>query len=408
MSRLSDMGRIKRTIGVGDVKMPKSAKKYISQVLKSKRITYGPFAEKFERAFAKEHQLRYAIFCNSGTSALQVSLHALKKKYKWKDGDEVLVPALTFVATVNIVIQNNLKPVFVDIDKDFFEIDPTQIEKNISKKTRAVIPVHIGGLPCDMDPLVSLCKKYNLKMIEDSCETVSSRYKGKSVGSFGDFGCFSTYAAHTLVTGVGGFIGTNNPELAVMAKSLVNHGRDGIYLSIDDDNTKDEKKLFSIVDKRFHFIDVGYSYRATEFESALGVAQMEGLAENIRQRKVNAQLLSKKLSRYENFLQLPRERADADHTYMFYPIIVDPKYVKRKELVYFLESKGIETRFLLPLLNQPVYINLYGDMRKKFPVATHIAENGFYIGCHQGLKRNDIYYIIDSFDEFFSKKASRI
>lgn len=395
-----------RYIGVGDVEVSPLAKKYVNKVLSSRRITYGPFTDAFEKEFAKFHDLRFAIFCNSGTSALQVALHALKKKYKWNDGDEVLVPALTFVATVNIVLQNNLTPVFVDVDDKYFEIDPEKIVDKISKKTRAIIPVHVGGLPCDMDSISLIARKYSLRMIEDSCETVFARYKGRSVGTFGDYSCFSTYAAHTLVTGVGGFICTNNPDLAVSAKSLVNHGRDGIYISIDDDNTSNKKKLFSIVDKRFSFVDVGYSYRATEFESALGLAQVKVLKKNIAARKKNAAYLYNGLSDLQKYIQLPQERKGADHTYMFFPIIVREGGVKRKDLVYFLEGRKIETRYLLPLLNQPVYQKLFGRLEKKYPVATYLSDNGFYVGCHAGLKKRDLDYVIESFHAFFLQYKS--
>lgn len=401
------MSKKSRYVGVGDVEVSPLAKKYVNQVLSTRRVTYGPFTDKFEREFAGHHDLRFAIFCNSGTSALQVALHALKKKYNWKDGDEVLVPALTFVATVNIVLQNNLVPVFVDVDPIFFEIDPDKIEKKITKKTRAIIPVHIGGLPCDMDAIMKITNRHALRIVEDSCETVLARYKGKSVGTFGDYGCFSTYAAHTLVTGVGGFICTNDSELAVYAKSLVNHGRDGIYTSIDDDNVSNKKKLFSIVDKRFEFIDVGYSYRATEFESALGLAQIKNLKKNIKKRRENAHYLNQGLSDLQNYLQLPRERNNADHTYMFYPIIVKSGQVKREELVYFLEERKIETRFLLPLLSQPVYMKMFGDLEEKFPVATSLTKNGFYVGCHPGLKKKDLDFIIVAFHEFFKKRYKK-
>ncbi|MBI2443476.1 MAG: DegT/DnrJ/EryC1/StrS family aminotransferase [Candidatus Levybacteria bacterium] len=393
-------------IGVGDIAVSQLAKKYVNQVLSSRRITYGPFADSFEKEFAKLHDLKYAIFCNSGTSALQVALHALKREYKWNDGDEVLVPALTFVATVNIIIQNNLTPIFIDVDPDFFDIDPTMIEKKITKRTRAIIPVHIGGLPCDMDPIISLARKHSLRIIEDSCETILARYKGKSVGSFGDFGCFSTYAAHTLVTGVGGFICTNDPKLATLAKSLVNHGRDGIYISIDDDNVSSKKKLFSIVDKRFNFVDVGYSYRATEFEAALGLAQIRELKENVKKRRENAAYLFKGLSDLQEFLQFPKERKEAIHTYMFFPIIVRDG-VSREDLVYFLEERKIETRFLLPLLSQPVYRSIFGDLESKYPVATHLSHSGFYVGCHPGLTKKNLDTIIHIFHQYFTSRKKR-
>src|SRR5262249_5744359 len=156
------------------------------------------------------------LMCNSGTSALQIALAALKEVYGWQDGDEVLVPALTFVATPNVVFYNNLKPVFVDVDPQYFTIEPSKIEAKITPRTRAVMPVHIGGLPCDMDPILELACRHDLRIVEDSAEAMFSCYRGRPVGSFGDVGCFSTYVAHMLVTGVGGVCTTNDPGLIVI------------------------------------------------------------------------------------------------------------------------------------------------------------------------------------------------
>ena len=154
-----------KQIGVGDVQISPLARKYVNLVLDSKRITYGKFIARFEREIARLHQVKYAIFCNSGTSALQVSLHALKKLHGWQDGDEVIVPALTFVATVNIVLQNHLKPIFVDVEPDYFMLDPQRIAAKITRKTRALIPVHIGGQPADMAPIIKTTKKTQFKNI---------------------------------------------------------------------------------------------------------------------------------------------------------------------------------------------------------------------------------------------------
>lgn len=389
-----------KQIGVGSATIGPLEKKYVLDVLKKERLSYGFYHEKFEHEFAKLHDRKFAMFCNSGTSALQAGLNALKIKYNWKDGDEIIVPAITFVATVNVILQNNLKPVFVDVEKDYFEIDPSKIEKAITSKTRCIIPVHIGGQPCDMDPIMKIAKKYKLKVLEDSCETMFAKYKGKPAGSWGDVSCFSTYVAHILITGVGGFATTNDPELAVLIKSLFNHGRDSIYLSIDDDKVSNKRALFNIVSKRFLFEHVGYSYRATELEAAIGYAQIQQYKTLIKDRKQNAAYLTKGLSDLDKYLQLPKIRKDTEHVFMFYPIVVK-EGVQREALVNFLEENLIETRFLLPLLNQPVYKKIFGDIEKKYPVAHNINDNAFYIGCHSELTKKNLDYIIKKFHEFF-------
>ncbi len=196
------------------------------EVLDSNRIMAGPMMARFEAEIASLHGCAYGLMCNSGTGALQIALAALKEVHGWEDGDEVLVPALTFVATSNVVLYNNLKPVFVDVDSKYYTLDPAKIEEKITPRTRAIMPVHIGGQPCDMEPILDIARKYNLRMVEDSCETMFVRDRNRPVGSFGDIGCFSTYAAHMITTGVGGLCTTNDPELIVVLKSLMNHGRD--------------------------------------------------------------------------------------------------------------------------------------------------------------------------------------
>jgi perosamine synthetase len=394
----------RRQIGVGGTFISNTAKKYVNQVLDSNRLSYGPFTQKFEAEFARLHDRKYALFCNSGTSALQVGLHALKEKYGWKDGAEVLVPAITFIASSNVILQNNLKPVFVEIDPDYYEMDPEKIESKITKKTVAMMPVHLFGQPCDMDPIMKIAKKHKLKVIEDSCETMFVSYKGKPTGSWGDVACFSTYVAHLIVTGVGGLTLTNDNDLAVLIKSLYNHGRDSIYISIDDDKTKDKKKLFSIVERRFSFVHVGYSYRGTEMEGALGVAMLQTKDAMLKKRQKNAQLLTRGLKKYEQYLQLPKIRPETEHAFMMYPLVVkkDAPF-SREDLIFFLEEVGIETRNLMPLLSQPIYKKLFGNIEKDYPVARWVDRNGFYIGCHQEITSADVRFMLDRFDQFFQK-----
>lgn len=388
-------------IGVGAFNISPLEKKYVNDALDHNRLSYGPYTRRFEKAFARAHHVQYALFCNSGTSALQVALHALKEKYGWPDGAEVLVPAVTFVASVNVILQNRLKPVLVDVDPVYFEIDSEEAKRKMTKKTVAIMPVHLCGLPCNMDKLMRMKNQYGLKMIEDSCETMFARFKGKPVGSFGEVGCFSTYAAHILITGVGGFCTTNDAELAVFIKSLYNHGRDGIYTNPDDTRHKNLKEMFSVIDRRFNFLYPGYSYRATELESALGLGQMRRWRQIIAARKRNARLLTGGLKRFKQYLQLPKKRKEAEHVYMMYPLVVK-EGVDRDDLVLFLEKNGIETRYLLPLTNQHVYEKMWGKIEDKYPVAKNINHHGFYIGCHQELTKDHIDYIIDVFRRYFS------
>jgi perosamine synthetase len=400
------MDKFSRQIGVGGLEITKTAKKYVNDVLNTGRLSYGPYLKRFEKEFAKAHDVRFAVMVNSGTSALEMAVACLKEVYKWKDGDEILCPAVTFVASSNVIIANSLKPVFVDVDSRTYNIDPAKIEEKITKRTRAIMVVHLFGQPAAMGKIMKIAKKYKLRMIEDSCETMFARYKGKSVGSFGDIACFSTYVAHLLVTGVGGLALTNDPKIAAHLRSLANHGRDNIYISIDDDKGLSGKDLKEVISKRFSFIRRGYSYRVTEMEGALGCAQLEEHKPMIAKRKENGAYLKENLAQFDTHLQLPWWPAHADHVFMMFPIVIkENSPVKKSELTHFLETHNIETRDMLPLINQPYKVALYGDLESKYPVAKWINNNGFYIASHYMLTKKERMYIVKTFKEFFASRT---
>jgi perosamine synthetase len=391
-----------REIGVGGFAVSARSRRYVNEVLDSNRLSYGPFHRRFEAAFAAEHDSKHAVFCNSGTSALQIALQALKEKHGWKDGDEIIVPSVTFIATSNIVLHNRMTPVFADVDPRTYTLDPKELERRVTKKTRAVIPVHLLGLPADMDPIRAVAEKKGLAIVEDSAETMFARYKGKKVGALGDIGCFSTYVAHYIVTGVGGLSTTSDPDLYIRMRSLMNHGRDSIYLSIDDDKDATGAKLHEIAAKRFKFVSVGHSYRATELEAALGLAQLEEKDDIVKVRTGLAARLSAGLKEFEGRLQLPYCPPDRDHTFMLYGLVL--KGEDKTALVNFLEDRGVETRDMLPLLNQPIYRCLFGDIEKDYPVARELNRSAFYIGCHQYMTPEDADYAVEQFRAFFRSR----
>lgn len=393
------MNKFPYQIGVGGLELSDYEKKLVLEVLDSNQLTYGPMSRKFERQFAKSHDCKCALFLNSGTSALHVALAALKNRLGWSDGDEVIVPAVTFVATSNIVLHNNMVPVFVDVEWDTYCMDPGKLEEKITPRTRAIIPVHLLGLPASMDPINEIAQMYHLAVIEDSCETMFAKYKGCSVGSMGDISCFSTYLAHFLVTGVGGLVATNDLELAADVRSLMNHGRDGIYISCSDDQNKDSLEFHEIINRRFLFVNVGHSFRCTEMEAAIGLGQLARADEIISKRKAIAQRLTQVLSKHQEFIQLPSCPPDRSHSCMLYGIVV--RNSDKTSLVHFLEDMNIETRDMLPLINQPIYKRLYGDIEKEYPVARWINESGFYIGCHPYMKEKEVDFIIEAFDYYF-------
>ena len=388
-------------IGVGGLVVSEREKQLVNEVLDSGRLTYGPKSKAFEEQFSSKHNCKYGLFLNSGTSALHLSLQALKEMHGWSDGDEVIVPSVTFVATSNIVIHNNMKPVFADVEPTTYNIDPKEIEKKITKRTRAIIPVHLLGLPASMGPISDLAKTHNLKIIEDSCETMFATYQGKPVGSLGDIACFSTYVAHFLVTGVGGLVTTNDLELAKAVRSLMNHGRDNVYISCSDDKDLSDEELLEVVNRRFRFERVGHSFRCTELEAALGIGQLERADEIIAKRSENALKLTEGLSQFSEYLQLPHCPADRTHSYMLYGVALRNQQLG--PLVNYLEKLNIETRPMLPLINQPIYKKLYGDLEKQYPVAKWLNSSAFYLGCHSYMDDEQIGFIINAFKEFFNK-----
>lgn len=395
--------------GVGFASVTELEKKYVLDALDNGRLSQGKYVSKFEKEFAKAHGLKYGVMCNSGTSALHMSLEVLKETEGWNNKTEILVPAITFIATSNACIHAGLKVVFVDVEPDTYNINPDEIEKHITENTKCIIPVHTFGMPCDMARIMEIAGKYNLRVIEDCAESHFAKINGKTAGSFGDIAAFSTYVAHTITTGIGGIVCTDNPLYMEILRSLVAHGRACTCerCIASDGKQVCTKRMQTDIDKRFMFVRIGYSYRAGEIEGALGLAQLERKNEIMDKRHSNAEYLIKNLEKYEDFIQLPRHPENIEHTYMMFPILVKENLkVDRNQFVLFLENNNIETRPMLPLLNQPVYKKLFGNIEKNYPVAEYIDNNGFYIGCHHGMDKEELNYIIEKISEFIENNSN--
>jgi len=362
----------------------------VLNVLRSGRLSYGPVSKEYEKKFADLHQCSQGISTNSGTSSLVVIIQAMKELYGWDDGDEIIVPSTTFVATVNAVLHCNLTPVLVDVEKDLYCIDVWLIEEKITDRTRAIIPVHAFGMPADMPMVAEIANSHNLKVIEDSCECMYVEFNGLSVGAWGDAAAFSTYAAHILVTGVGGMCTVrNNPELAVKIRSLVNHGID-----IQDLPSGDVYEQ-SFLGRRFRFNSIGHSFRVTEIESAIGIEGLRNFYDVLSARQSNARMLSQLLSNVEE-LQLPSERMGTESSWMVYPVVV--KNGSKHPLMIHLRKNGIESRDLLPLTNQPCYDFIDPAA---YPVSQWLNHSGLYIGCHQDITEEEIIYTSEVIKNFY-------
>lgn len=382
-----------RQIGVGTFQASARARQLVNQVLDSNRLSYGPLSREFESRFAALHGCQYGVLSNSGTSSLLVALQTLKELNGWGDENEVICPALTFVAGINVVIQNRLKPVLVDID-DYWNIDCDLIERAITPRTRAIIPVHLFGQPCDLRSLKEIADKYNLAIIEDSCEAAFATQDEKSISSWGDIGCHSFYMAHIITTGVGGIALTNNRDYAMKLRSLCNHGLSYWHLS---NNEEFDPMMLS---RNFVFDSVGHSARITEFESALGLAQLEEWREIKHKRQYNHQYFIDRLTDLHNegLIQLPKIRPDVKYTPMMFPVATLTE--SKHGLMRHLTDKGIGVRDTVPLTCQPVYKGLFSEA--DYPKAKFMNERGLYWSVHQDLTRDDLNYITEKVMEFFN------
>ena len=381
-----------RRVAIGTSDITASDIDRVTEVLTSGRLSAGPQLAKFEARFATLHGVSHAAMCNSGTGALQLSLQVLRERYGWPDGAEVVIPAMTFVATVNVVLFNGLTPVLADIDPITMTLDPAALYSALTPRTVAAIPVHLFGQPADMTSIMDIARDHGLRVIEDSAEAAFVRHRGRHVGSFGDFGCFSTYMAHLVTTGVGGLALTSDLENAVRFRSLMNHGRNPSYLTIDDDEHLEDEELLRVVWSRYEFTAIGQSFRVTEMEAALGIGQLERHEEMLRRRRAIAGELTAKLACAQ--LELPVVAQGNDHAFMMYPIRCRVAGL-RDRLVVALERSGVETRFLLPILGQPCYRGRFDETPGTYPVTESCQRDGFYIGCHQHMTSADVDHIAE-------------
>lgn len=351
--------------------------KYISDAVRSRWISSsGGYIKRFEERFSRYCGARYGIATTSGTSALHLALLALGVGPE----DEIIIPNFTMVAVLFAVLYCKAKPVFVDVELDTFNIDAKKIEDKISSRTKAIIVVHTYGHPAEMKPVIELAKKYHIRIVEDSAEAHGAEYMGRKCGSLGHISCFSFYANKIITTGEGGMVVTSDYRLAQKCR---------YYKNI----------CFSLHGRRdYVHRDLGYNYRMTNIQAALGLAQLENIEKFIERRRANARQYTKLLQDISG-IQLPAEKGYAKNVYWMYGVVINPrKFGKtRNELACRLNENGIETRnFFMSLNRQPVLKKLGIVARGQYPVSDFLAENGLYLPSGSGLKREDIRYICET------------
>ena len=380
-------------------------------------LTAGRFHEDFERGLARYVGARSALFVNSGSSANLVALSALTSpklgKRALKPGDEVLTVAAGFPTTVNPIIQNNLRPVLVDVNLETYDAIPEMLREAVSSKTRAIMMAHTLGNPFDLDTVRELCDKHGLWLVEDSCDALGSTYNGKKTGSFGDTATLSFYPAHHITTGEGGAVFVKSPLVRKQAESFRDWGRD-CYCETGHDNTCHKRFEWQLgtlpvgYDHKYIYSHIGYNLKATDMQAALGLSQLKKIDKFSDARKQNFRYLFGGLSKVQGLI-MPRATEKSDPSWFGFPLTIDPKHpADREELLRFLDSRKIGTRLLFAgnLTRQPAYRNVdwrvVGDLKN----TDIVMKRTFWVGTYPGLTPVMLDYIIDSISEFM-EKASR-
>ncbi|MBI2529683.1 MAG: DegT/DnrJ/EryC1/StrS family aminotransferase [Candidatus Diapherotrites archaeon] len=349
--------------------------KYIKECFKSNWIAAGgPFVKQFESEFAELCNRAHGVATSSGTTALHLALLA----YGIKPGDEVIVPDFTFAASANCALHSCAIPNFVDADADYFTIDVNKIEEAITSKTKAIIPVHVYGHPADMDPIMEIAQRHNLKVIEDACPAHGSEYKGKPVGSLGDAACFSFHASKLIATGEGGMLVTDDADYAECARIIRDQG---------------------YVRGKYYWHEViGYNYRLTNVQAAIGVAQLETYKKKIKAKLAQMSLYNKLLSKIPG-ISVPKTAPYAKRIATFIIISVEDSFgLTRDEIALKLKGQDIETRpVFYPLHRMKPYAPFASG--KEFPIAEEISRKGLQLPSSLNLTNEDIRRICTSIAE---------
>lgn len=379
----------------------------ITTFITGKWVVAGENVHKFEIGFAKLFGVKYAQMVNSGSSANLVLIAALKKYYGWEDGDEILLSPVGFPTTISTVVQNNLKPVFVDIEYDTLNFDITKIEEKITPRTKAIFVSPVLGNPPDMDFLTALCDKHNIKLVGDSCDSLGSKWNDKDLSSYYVAWSSSFYPAHHISTGEGGMVCSDNPELKKLFTSLSWWGRDcycvgsSNLLSCGTCGNRFDKWLESydgIIDHKYVFTNMGYNLKPMDLQGSIGLVQLKRFEEIDTKRKQSKATIEKILLKYVNGLRGVVMLPKANTCWFGTPFVCDNKELKNK-LVSFLEENNIQTRnyFAGNILMHSGYKHL--DDLNKYPNANKVLDNVFFLGAAPHYDYQVFEYIENTFKE---------
>jgi dTDP-4-amino-4,6-dideoxygalactose transaminase len=350
--------------------------KAVLKTIRSKWLSIGPKSSEFEEKFAREFSVSYALTTSSCTTALHLALKAVGIQ----ENDEVIVPSLTFVATVNVVRYMGAIPVFCDITRtDHLNLNAEQIRKLITKKTRGIIVMHYAGFPCDMDAICSIAKEYNLKIIEDACHAPLSQYKNKTLGTIGDIGCFSFFSNKNISTGEGGMLITNNETYYNQIKLLRSHG----MTTLSYERSKGHSTTYDV-------IELGYNYRMDDIRSALGIVQLKKLPADLKKREMVRKIYIEHLQDNPQIIIPFLDNTYFVSNYIFPIVLKDSDYQKRDKVREYLHQKGIQTSVHYPAVHR---FKINQDIKCSLPVTEYVADNLITLPMYGDLKLKEINYI---------------
>lgn len=361
----------------------------IIDTLKSSWLSTGPKTKKFEQEIANYIGVKEVICVNSCTAALHLSLVAINVD----QGNEVITSPMTFASTVNVIVHQRAKPVFADIEKNGFNIDPEKIVRKINHRTKAIIPVDFAGYPAKIDDINNIAKKKRLYVIEDAAHAIGTIYKSKKIGTLSDLTCFSFYATKNVTTGEGGAITTNNKKLAKKIRIFSLHG-----ISLDAWQRYSKKGF-----KHYEIIYPGYKYNLTDIASSLGIHQLKKLEESIRIRHSYAQIYKKELEGLEelilpNFPEIKGTRC----AWHLYPVIIRPEMLKidRNRFLEALHAEGIGVGIHFTAIHlHPYYKKTFGYKRGDFPNAEFVSDRVLSLPLYPAMKEKEIYDTIEAINK---------
>ncbi len=359
-----------RTIPIAKPLLGRGEEEAVKEVFESGVLVQGEKVRLFEKEFANYIGVEHAVAVANGTLALDTALKALEIG----PADEVITPAFSFIASSNCVLYQGAKPVFADINRRTFNIDPSDIAEKITAKTKIIIPVHLFGQPAEMKAINEIAEDYGIALVEDAAQAHGAEYKGRRVGGVGDIGCFSFYVTKNMTTGEGGMVTTNSDELARRARLLRDHGQSGKY----------------------HHVILGYNYRMTEATAAVGLLQLMKLDGFNKRRIKNAGILTKGIEKIHG-LTPPYIEDDVRHVFHQYVIRVEEDYpMERNNLAAYLEEKGVgvAVHYPTPIYKQPFYNGLECG-RTSCPVAEEVCKKVLSLPVHPSVTKEDVKYMLD-------------